>query len=429
MASYRRVAARKKKPVEEKDLTCTKLVRSVAPFLAALPAADEALHGNTKLNVSDTLLVLLAAFFNPMVRSTRLVEQLSQMQWASEHLSVDKVCRSTLSDALARFDPSALTPVIQGLMKQIPHLARLDNDLAKVCKKVVAADGSTFSLAADVAWAMMRARGGKGRDGKKDGRKHGTCRLNLQLYVDSFVPADLSVSGADEGSEAAAFQARIMAGVTYLFDRNFVHFGLINSVLDAGSDIVLRLRSDTKFEATQERPLTADDVKAGVKSDRIGRLPGGRNGRTGPAPECLLREVIVDGDDGRPVRLITNLLDLPAKTIADLYRRRWQVELFFRWLKTWANFDHLISHSQNGVTFQFYTAVIACLLMHVRTGRKVNKYALFLFGQVANGQATLEKILPMLEKIEREKELERIRLARKKAERLGVEKTSLLLPA
>ena len=56
--------------------------------------------------------------------------------------------------------------------------------------------------------------------------------------------------------------------------------------------------------------------------------------------------------------------------------------------------------------------------MHLRTGRKANKYALFLFGQVAAGQATLEQILPMLERIEREKELERQRLARKKANKL-----------
>jgi hypothetical protein len=94
----------------------------------------------------------------------------------------------------------------------------------------------------------------------------------------------------------------------------------------------------------------------------------------------------------------------------------------------WANFDHLISQSKNGVTFQLYTAVIACLLMHVRTGRKVNKYALFLFGQVAAGQATLDQILPMLEKIEREKQLERDRLARKKAEQLGGKKPMAMLP-
>jgi len=114
-------------------------------------------------------------------------------------------------------------------MKQIPHWARLDKDLAGARRAVVAADGSTFSLAADVARAMMRPRGGKDRSGKPDGRRHGTCRLNLQLFVDRFIRADLSVSGADPfdfaqgvGSEAAAFQARILPGVTCLFGRNFV---------------------------------------------------------------------------------------------------------------------------------------------------------------------------------------------------------------
>jgi hypothetical protein len=93
-------------------------------------------------------------------------------------------------------------------------------------------------------------------------------------------------------------------------------------VLDAGSDIVLRLRADTNFEATGDRPLTAADVKAGVRSDRVGRLPGSRGSRTGPPPACLLREVIVDGADGKPLRILTNLLDLPAHLVAALYRQR-----------------------------------------------------------------------------------------------------------
>jgi transposase len=299
------------------------------------------------------------------VRSLRPVEHLSQMPWAAEHLGGKRVCRSTLSDALARFDPEQLKPVIDGLMKQIPHLARRDGDLEQVCRKIIAADGSTFALAADVAWAMIHQRGGK------DPRSHGTCRLNLQLCVDSFTPVDLSVSGSDEGGEAAAFARRILPEVTYLFDRNFVHFGLINRVLEQGSDLVLRLRKDTGFAPVESRLLGAKDVAAKVQSDRVGTLPGSPGGRTGPPPRQQLRELIVDGDDGKPLRLITNLLDLPAHVIAALYRRRWQVELFFRWLKVWAGFEHLISRSKKGVTFQFYVAVIGCLLMHVRTGQQI----------------------------------------------------------
>jgi hypothetical protein len=403
------VAAKRKKLPEQDQLHCLKVVREVVPFCDGLKLSDEQVHGNTRLTLSDTLLVLLAAFFNPMVRSLRLVEQMSQMPWAAEHLSVDKVCRSTLSDALARFEPAELSPLIGQLMRQIPHLSNRDGDLEQVCRKIVAADGSSFALAADVAWAMMHQRGGK------DPRNHGTCRLNLQLCVDHFTPVDLSISGADEGSEAAVFAERILPDVIYLFDRNFVHFGLINRVLSQGSDLVLRLRKDTGFAPVECRLLCAKDVQAKVLSDRVGTLPGSAGGRTGPPPEQLLREVLIDGDDGKPLRLITNLLHLPAHVIAALYRQRWQVELFFRWLKVWAGFEHVISHSKKGVTFQFYVAVIGCLLMHVRTGRKVNKYAIFLFGQVAQGLATLEQILPMLERIEHEKELERRRLAKKKA--------------
>jgi hypothetical protein len=299
-------------------------------------------------------------------------------------------------------------------MKQMPALKRKDRDLEKICKQVIAGDGSSFGLAADVTWALMRRRGGK------DNRKQATCRLNLQLDIDRLVPVDMSVSGKDEGSEAAAFMKKIHSGVVYLFDRNFVHFGLINTVLQHDSDFVLRLRKDTKFQPVSENPLAATDAEAGVVSDRVGILPGsadGRTGRTGPPPAQELREVLVNGDDGKPLRLLTNLLDLPAQVIANLYRKRWQVELFFRWLKVWAGFEHVMSHSRQGITFHFYVAVIGCLLIHVRTGRKVNKYSLFLFGQVAANLAKIDKILPMLERIEREKELERQRLARKRAQK------------
>ena len=91
------------------------------------------------------------------------------------------------------------------------------------------------------------------------------------------------------------------------------------------------------------------------------------------------------------------------------------MELFLRWLKCWAGLEHLISKSPQGITFQFYVAVIATLLLHLATGRKVSKYSLFWLNAVATGQATFEQMQLGLARIEREKALERARLARKKA--------------
>src|SRR5450432_274431 len=98
------MAGRPKKVIEEKQLVCLALATSVLPFCRALKPAEGDVHGNTRLKLGDTLLVLLCSFFNPLSGSQRLIEQLSQMKWAKDLLGVDRVCKSTLSDALARFD-------------------------------------------------------------------------------------------------------------------------------------------------------------------------------------------------------------------------------------------------------------------------------------------------------------------------------------
>lgn len=391
--------------LKQEDLRCLKVIRGVTDLRPLLKEPQQ--HGNVKLELFDALIVLLAAFFNPTVRSLRLIEQLSQMPWVQTPSDVQRVCRSTLSDAFERFRPENLCPLIEALMEQVPRLRRIDEDLEQVCRRVIAADGSMFNLAADVVWALHQS--------KSNGAAYARCRLDLQIDIDSFTPVDLSVSGSDQGSEAAAFIGRLAPGVVYLVDRNFLHFGFLNAVLDKGSDFVLRLRESTNFQPTESRPLSARDVEAGLLSDRVGILPGSPGGRTGPPPARTVREVICqDPATGKQIRLLTSLLDVPGHVIGLLYRHRWQVELFLRWLKVWAGMEHLISHGKKGITLQFYVAVIACLLMHISTGRKVNKYMLFLMGQVASGLATFEQIVPLLEKIEHEKELERRRRQKKK---------------
>ena len=121
--------------------------------------------------------------------------------------------------------------------------------------------------------------------------------------------------------------------------------------------------------------------------------------------------------DAGPVRLLTTILDLPAHVVAALYRWRWQVELFFRWLKVHANFRHLTSHSKNGMTLGFHVAVIAVLLMYQFTGRPVSKYAYNLLALVAGGMAGPADVLPILAARERERETDRRRRAARAAEK------------
>ena len=239
----------------------------------------------------------------------------------------------------------------------------------------------------------------------------------MQPGVDDWVPRVVSVSGDDGESEAAAFARDLLGGVLYVVDRNFVEFTFIARVIAKGSDLVLRVRGNapaTRVVATL--PLAARDAEAGVAGDELVELTG----RDAPA-ETFRRVTIVTTDrHGKPetIRLLTNLTDagvVAAHVIGAAYRLRWQIELFFKWLKCFARMDHLLSASRRGITTQLYVAVIAVLLMHVQTGRRVSVYALAALGRVARGQQTLAQAMEFLARRERERESDRARRARRRA--------------
>lgn len=365
-------------------------------------------HGNVSLREEDVLIVMLCGFFDPLVRSLRTIEQLAQVPSVKQHLQSAQVPKSTLSDALSRFRVAHLRPLVEQLRKELPQLQHVDPDLERVARKIEAGDGSLFRLAGEVAWALQRRKNARGEIDSQ-------VRLNLLVDVQRWTVEDFSVSGgAHKGGEPAAMESMLQKDVLYLYDRGYDHFKFINAMLDRGSDFVLRLKKDMVFRAQEQRPLCEKDIEAGVTGDQLGLL-GVEDGCKSPAPTQVLRVVTVwDEKNQEPVRLLTNLLDVPAWVIGLLYRCRWIIELFFRWLKVTAGFSHLLSTSPNGITLQFYVAMICTLLIHIRTGLPVNKYSLLALGLVARGQCSFEDQLPVLLKRQRERVLAKARLERKK---------------
>jgi IS4 transposase len=241
----------------------------------------------------------------------------------------------------------------------------------------------------------------------------------MHLDVATWLPQVFDVSGS-ETSEAEHAAASITPGAIHVYDRGIFSFDLLERQQAAGAFFVHRLREPgprcPKFLGESARPLTAKDETAGVLSDTRGRMAGSTHCQ---APDIVLREVIVQSPDepGGAIRLLTNLLEVEAWAIALLYRYRWQVELFFRWLKVFANFSHLMSESRQGVLLSFYVAVIGVLLMYLHTGAKPSKYAFSLLSLVASGASTLEEIAPILAERERRIALEAARRARRKQDK------------
>lgn len=370
-------------------------------------------HGNRVLFYDDLVAAYLLAFFNPTCRSLRTIEDLSRTPAARAHLRVARVCRSTASDANALFDAALLAPLVARLRARLPGLPRRDGQLARLLRDVTLVDGSLFDVAADVAWAMSRRHGPA--DAK--GPLRAKARLDLHLDAATLTPVRLAVSGKDDPSEPATAAGMVVPGTVYVYDRGFVSFGVIDAVIDGNADLVLRLRDATNFAARADTPLDEADRAAGVVGDRVGRLGGSPHCKP---PRQELREVTVldpDRPDAGPVRLLTTILDLPAHRVAALYRWRWQIELFFRWLKVHANFRHLTSHSRNGMALGFHVAVIAVLLMYQYAGRPVGKYAYNLLSLVAGGMADAADVLPILAARERERDTDRRRRAARAAEK------------
>lgn len=391
---------------------------------------EDSQHGNRKLFMDDVFVVYLLAFFNPCVRSLRTLEDLSQTKQVQEHISIEKVCKSTLSDFNKLVDPERLQPTLAALREQLGRkLAGKpaeDRDLQTLLKHTVAVDGTFLPAVAEVAWAVA------------NNNSHGTvrhrARLDARINVSTWMPEAIVIPDPGE-SEAACAIKHIQAGKIYIYDRGYSGFDLLAAhyhekpVAEKGAAVkprelkasfVVRYKpaggnAPTLDEAV-DRDLTAEDVAAGVVSDRVGYFTSD-NARRAGLKGVKLREVIVEfQQDGemKKLRLITNLHDVSALTIALLYQQRWQVELFFRWFKSFGNFGHLISHSSEGALAHLYVTIIGVLLMYLHTGYRPSKYMFAMLSQVAAGGATLEEIIPILRERERRKELDRQSAARRR---------------
>jgi len=390
---------------------------------------EEEAHGNRRLFLDDVFVVYLLAFFNPTIRSLRTIEDLSQTQQAQKHLSVDKICKSTLSDFNQFVDPQRLVPIVQALRGNLARKqagsSHQEHDLNELLKQTVAVDGTFLHAVAEVAWAVANSN--------NHGATRHRARLDAQVNVSTWLPEAIVVPEPGE-SEADSAIKNILDDRIYLYDRGYSSFALLRAhyqstpdseeeVLEAKSHFVVRYKkiggnSPTLSDAI-DRPLTDEDRAAGVISDRVGYFTSDSARREGIS-KIPLREVIIpyeEKGEQKTLRLITNLLDVSAKTIALLYQHRWQVELFFRWFKSIGHFGHLISHSSEGVLTHLYVTIIAVLLMYLHTGYRPSKYMFALLSQVAAGAATLDEIMPILRERERRKELDRASAARRRAKK------------
>ncbi len=175
-------------------------------------------------------------------------------------------------------------------------------------------------------------------------------------------PIYFAVTPANVNDITAAKAMPIEPGVTYVYDLGYYDYGWWAELDDAGCRFVTRLKKNTPFSVIEENCVPRN---SNIVSDRIGRLPARlANSRRNPL-QVPVREICVIIESGKQLRIATNDLDAPAEEIADLYKQRWQIELFFRWVKQTLRIRHFIGTSENAVRIQIAIALIAFLILRV----------------------------------------------------------------
>jgi hypothetical protein len=261
------------------------------------------------------------------------------------HLGAQQVSRSTLADANA-IRPHAV------FSELFAHMAGLGGrGFRRATADAVRLIDSTGIRLAGLAseWAQF-SNGVRG------------AKAHVIYDPDADRPLYMDITPANVNDITAAKTMPIEPGATYVFDLGYYDFGFWAKLDRAGCRLVTRLKSNTPLVLLQERAIAPD---AGLAYDRIGALPNRlKSTRTNPFQHPV-REIGVRLADGKILRVVSNDLQAPARQIADLYKRRWAIELFFRWVKQTLKIRHFLGRSENAVRIQLAVALIAYLLLRL----------------------------------------------------------------
>jgi len=273
------------------------------------------------------------------------------------HLGARPARRSTLADANAHRPPEVFSELFALMVSQANrHLRRALGDT------VYLIDSTSLKLDRRSAdWARF---------------SDAACGAKVHVIYDPDAdrPIYAVVTAARVNDITAAKAMPIVPGATYVFDLGYYDFDWWSTLDGEGCRIVTRFKSNTPLQVIEELPVPPPAPKeepnrqpggAVILSDRIGHLPKRQsNNRRNPFHDPV-REVQVKLDSGKVLRILSNDLDATAQQIADLYKRRWAIELFFRWIKQTLKIRRFLGTSDNAVRIQIAVALIAFLLLRM----------------------------------------------------------------
>ena len=282
------------------------------------------------------------------------------------HLGLrSQISRSTLADANENRDWRVYADFAQALIRMARPLYAGESFGVDLDNTVYALDSTTIDLCLSLCpWAPFQ-------------RSRGAIKLHTLLDLRGSIPTFLRITHGRISDVSTLDEIPFEAGAFYVLDRGYLHFERLYKIQQANAFFVTRAWKNTQCARLQSRLI---DKSTGLRCDQTIRLTGVDTQHTYPIP--LRRIRYVDGETSHRLVFLTNHFGLAPMTIAHLYRSRWRVELFFRWIKQHLRIKAFYGHSENAVRTQIWTAVAVYVLVAIVRKRLGLDISLYTFLQV-----------------------------------------------
>ena len=334
--------------------------------LVAAHGADSRVR---RLSTKSQFIALLYGQLSGAASLREIVTGLGSHAARLYHLGAEPVRRSTLSDANATRPVVVFSELLATMMQQARRGLR-----RKLAETTYLIDATSVRLNQHSAgWARFSV---------------GVCGAKMHVIYDADADRPIgacpraglrpdpwaAVSAANVNDITVAQQMPIEPGATYVFDLGYYDYAWWAKLDAAQCRIVTRFKRNTPLEVIEDLAVPEG---GSILSDRIGFLPARQaKSRRNPMQDAV-REVRVVTKTGKVLRLLSNDLDATAQEIADLYRQRWAIELFFRWVKQTLRITRFLGTSENAVRIQIAVALIAFLLLRLaQAAQKIVESAL-----------------------------------------------------
>ena len=392
-----------KQAITASDLQGLKFFKRMRPLLKSLHGIgtqrDKA--NNRDLHMDEYCVLVLMWMFNPVLTSMRGLQQASTLADVQRKFGVGRSSLGSLSESVSIFDPEPLKQIAATLATEVPSADPSRFDV--IGKQLTAVDGSVFKTAVRVtSLAWLPSKG----NGKNKGTPVDGYRMHTHFEILRGIPERIDATAAKpkgQDDEKAVLASVLKPDRCYVTDRGYAKFELFNQINAIGSSYICRARDNSTPKILKDRDLTEADRAAGVVMDRVVVLGAHTCTAKTIATDHPVRYIEIEvpahvrtgrggnNCDGR-LRLVTNLMHVPAELIAEAYRLRWLIELFFRMMKQLLGCRHLLSTKHGGVEIQMYLAIIACLLILIYTGGQPTKRTYEMICFYLLGWASLEEL-------------------------------------